>query len=97
MEESLCRAYQIFSERVKRVELLVGYQGDSFDHTGNGERELLAIAAVHPMREVAVRKFLQQAGESWQVVEKLIDQEQLVKIEYQGNSFYLRRPEKPNS
>jgi len=96
-EESLCRAFQIFSERVKRVELLVGYEGDSFDLTGNGERELLAIAAVHPMREVAVRKFLQQAGESWQVVEKLIDQGQLVKIEYQGNSFYLRRPEKPNS
>jgi wyosine [tRNA(Phe)-imidazoG37] synthetase (radical SAM superfamily) len=96
-EESLCRAYQIFSERVKRVELLVGYEGDSFDLTGNGERELLAIAAVHPMREAAVRKFLQQAGESWQVVEKLIDQGQLVKIEYQGNSFYLRRPEKPNS
>jgi wyosine [tRNA(Phe)-imidazoG37] synthetase (radical SAM superfamily) len=96
-EESLCRAYQIFGERVKRVELLVGYEGDSFDLTGNGERELLAIAAVHPMREVAVRKFLQQAGECWQVVEKLIDQGQLVKIEYQGNSFYLRRPEKPNS
>jgi wyosine [tRNA(Phe)-imidazoG37] synthetase (radical SAM superfamily) len=96
-EESLCRAYQIFGERVRRVELLVGYEGDSFDLTGNGERELLAIAAVHPMREVAVRKFLQQAGECWQVVEKLIDQGQLVKIEYQGNSFYLRRPEKPNS
>jgi wyosine [tRNA(Phe)-imidazoG37] synthetase (radical SAM superfamily) len=96
-EESLCRAYQIFGERVKRVELIVGYEGDSFDLTGNGERELLAIAAVHPMREVAVRKFLQQAGECWQVVEKLIDQGQLVKIEYQGNSFYLRRPEKPNS
>ena len=61
------------------------------------ERELLAIAAVHPMREAAVRKFLQQAEESWEVVEKLIDQGQLVKTEYQGNSFYLRRPEKPNS
>ena len=34
-EESLCRAYQIFSEKVKRVELLVGYEGDSFDLTGN--------------------------------------------------------------
>ena len=75
------------------VELLVGYEGDSFDLTGNVERELLAIAAVHPMREAAVRKFLQQAEESWEVVERLIDQGQLVKTEYQGNSFYLRRPE----
>ena len=92
-EESINRAYQIFCARVKHVELLVGYEGDSFDLTGNVERDLLAIAAVHPMREAAVRKFLQQAQESWEVVQRLIDQGKLVKTEYQGNNFYLRRPE----
>ena len=91
-EESINRAYQIFCARVKQVELLVGYEGDRFDLTGNVVSDLLSIAAVHPMRESAVRKFLQQAQESWEVVEKLIDQGQLVKTEYQGNSFYLRRP-----
>ena len=91
-EKSINRAYQIFSAKVKQVELLVGYEGDSFDFTGNVERDLLAIAAVHPMREEAVRKFVQQAQESWGVVEKLIDQGELVKTEYQGHSFYLRRP-----
>lgn len=92
-EESINRAYQIFCARVKKVELLVGYEGDSFDSTANVESDLLAIAAVHPMREAAVRKFLQEAQRSWEVVEKLIDQGQLVKIEYRGNNFYLRRPE----
>jgi wyosine [tRNA(Phe)-imidazoG37] synthetase (radical SAM superfamily) len=92
-EESINRAYQILSARVKKVELLVGYEGDSFDFTENVESDLLAIAAVHPMREAAVRKFLQQAQRSWEVVERLIDQGQLVEIEYQGNNFYLRRPE----
>ncbi len=92
-EKSINRAYQIFSAKVKRVELLVGYEGDSFDFTGNVERDLLAIAAVHPMREVAVRQFLQQAQESWAVVERLIDQGKLVKTEYLGNNFYLRRPD----
>lgn len=92
-EESINRAFQIFSTKVKDVELLVGYEGDSFDFTGDVEQGLLAIAAVHPMREAAVRKYLQKARESWQIVEKLIDQGQLVKTEYQGNSFYLRRPE----
>jgi len=92
-EESINRAYQIFNMKVKHVELLVGYEGDSFILTGNVERELLAIAAVHPMREAAIKKFLQQAQESWQVVEKLIDQGQLVKTEYHGNNFYLRRPD----
>jgi len=78
---------------VKHVELLVGYEGDSFDLTGNVVSDLLSIAAVHPMREAAIRKLLERSNESWEVVERLIDQGQLVKTEYQGNSYYLRRPE----
>ncbi|MCX6674530.1 MAG: radical SAM protein [Methanothrix sp.] len=95
-EESINRAYQIFSTRVKHVELLVGYEGDSFDLTGNVESDILSIAAVHPMREAAVRKFLQQAQESWELVQRLIDQGKLIKTEYLGNNFYLRRPEGRN-
>jgi wyosine [tRNA(Phe)-imidazoG37] synthetase (radical SAM superfamily) len=92
-ENSINRAYQIFCARVKHVELLVGYEGDSFDFTGDLESDLLSIAAVHPMREAAIRKLLQQAQESWEVVQRLVDQGRLVKTEYQGNNFYLRRPE----
>jgi wyosine [tRNA(Phe)-imidazoG37] synthetase (radical SAM superfamily) len=91
---SINRAYQIFSTTVKRAELLVGYEGDSFDLTGNAQQDLLAITAVHPMREGAVRNFLQQAQDNWEVVQELIDCGQLVKIEYQGNIFYLRRPQR---
>ena len=93
-EESINRAYQIFCARVKHVELLVGYEGDSFDLTGNVESDILSIAAVHPMREAAVKKFLQQAQESWELVQRLIDGGQLVMTEYMGNNFYLRRPQR---
>ncbi len=93
-EESICQAYQIFCSRVKQAELLVGYEGDSFDLTGNVESDILSIAAVHPMREAAVKKFLQQAQESWELVQRLIDQGKLIKTEYMGNNFYLRRPQK---
>ncbi len=91
-EESIVRAYQIYSSRLRRAELLVGYEGDSFQSVGEVESDLLAIAAVHPMREAAVERFLQQADSSWDVVEKLLDQGKLAKTEYQGNYFYLRRP-----
>jgi len=91
-EESIVQAYQIFSSRLRRAELLVGYEGDSFQSVGEVESDLLAIAAVHPMREAAVERFLQQADYSWDVVEKLLDQGELAKTEYQGNYFYLRRP-----
>jgi len=93
-EESICQAYQIFCAMVKHVELLVGYEGDSFDLTGNVESDILSIAAVHPMREAAVKKFLQQAQESWELVQRLIDGGQLVMTEYMGNNFYLRRPQR---
>ncbi len=91
-EDSIVRAYQIFSSRLRRAELLVGYEGDSFQSIGEVESDLLAIAAVHPMREAAVERFLKKADCSWDVVEKLLDQGELAKTEYQGNYFYLRRP-----
>ena len=90
--ENICRAHQIFSEKVKKVELLAGYEGDSFDFTGDSKGEILAITSVHPMREAALEKFLEKAGESWDLVEKLIKEKELVRIEYQSNIFYLRRP-----
>jgi len=70
----------------------VGYEGDSFQSVGEVDSDILAIAAVHPMREAAVEKFLKQADASWDVVQKLLDQGKLAKTEYQGNYFYLRRP-----
>jgi wyosine [tRNA(Phe)-imidazoG37] synthetase (radical SAM superfamily) len=92
-EESINRAYQIFSRKLDHVELLLGYEGDIFDFTGDVERDLLSITAVHPMRKEAVDKFLQQAGKSWGFIQRLIDAGQLVETEYGGNRFYLRRPD----
>jgi wyosine [tRNA(Phe)-imidazoG37] synthetase (radical SAM superfamily) len=91
-EESINRAYQIFSRKLQHVELLLGYEGDRFDFTNDAERDLMSITAVHPMREDAVRKFLGQAGKSWDVIRRMIDAGQLVETEYRGEKFYLRRP-----
>lgn len=95
--ESINRAYQIFCARLKRVELLVGYEGDYFCFMGDVEQDLLAIASVHPMRESAVKKFLEQAEERWGVVQRLIDRGLLVETEYKGNKFYLPRPKTPGA
>ncbi len=92
--ERLCLAYSVFSQRMERVELLAGYEGDSFDFTGEAKDDILAIASVHPMREAALRKFLEKSGDSWNIIEELVEKKELLRIEYQGNSFYLRRPEK---
>jgi len=90
-EEAVNRAYQIFGERLERVELLVGYEGSTFAFTGNVEDELLSITAVHPMRQEAVEQFLLQAEAGWSVVQRLIQEGQLIEIKHQGQRFYMRR------
>ncbi len=90
-EEVINRAYQVFSEKVDRVEHLVGYEGNAFAFTGNVEEDLLSITSVHPMREDAVSEFLARARADWTAVRKLIEQGRLVETEYEGRKFYMRR------
>ena len=94
-EESLNRAYQLLSEKVERVEYLIGYEGDAFACTGDVESDLLSITAVHPMREDAVSTFLARAGAGWEVVDRLGAAGQLTRAEYEGHAFYVRRLRTP--
>jgi hypothetical protein len=77
-----------------QAELLVGYDGDAFACTGDAAHDLLSITAVHPMREEAVRRLLDQAGESWAVVGDLLEKGLPVESEYEGMKYYLHRPKR---
>ena len=90
-EVDINRAYQILAQRVDRVEYLIGYEGNAFAYTGNVEDDLLSITSVHPMREDAVEEFLGRAGAEWSAVHTLIEQERLIKTEYEGRTFYMRK------
>jgi wyosine [tRNA(Phe)-imidazoG37] synthetase (radical SAM superfamily) len=90
-EEALNMAYQIFEERLTNVEYLAGYEGDAFAFTGDVKKDLLDITAVHPMRESAVTEFLNRAGASWKTVQGLMDDGNLVQLEYKEERFYARR------
>jgi wyosine [tRNA(Phe)-imidazoG37] synthetase (radical SAM superfamily) len=91
------RAYHLLSKRVERVEYLIGYEGNAFAHTGDMEQDLLAITAVHPMRQDAVKAFLARAGGEWTVVQRLVAQGELVEVEHGGHNFYLRKLRLPCS
>ena len=89
------RAYQILSEKVERVEYLIGYEGNAFAFTGNIEEDLLSITAVHPMRKDAVSEFLGRARGDWSAIHQLVAQNRLLETEYGGHKFYLRKLGKP--
>jgi len=92
-ESAIAKAYHIFSEKLGegRVEYLIGYEGDAFASTGNAAEDLLSITAVHPMRKEAVLKFLEKAGADWSVVDELLKSGAMIKLEYRGHEFYMRK------
>ncbi len=94
-EQTINEAYHIFAERLSRVECLIGYEGNAFASTGNAADDLLSITAVHPMREDAVADFLERAGIGWETVQGLIENRNLVEMEYQGKKFYMRKLPRP--
>jgi wyosine [tRNA(Phe)-imidazoG37] synthetase (radical SAM superfamily) len=89
-EVALTRAYQIFTARLPRVELLTGHETGGFGHTGDARADLLSITAVHPMREPAVRRLLADDGAGWDLVEELLAAQALKSVEHGGERFYLR-------
>jgi wyosine [tRNA(Phe)-imidazoG37] synthetase (radical SAM superfamily) len=90
-EESLHRAYRLFTADLPAVELLVAFEGGDFNATDEAGAELLAITAVHPMREDAALAFLEKAGESAATLETLLQRGLLTRLRYRDAWFYLRR------
>jgi len=97
-EETINLAYQLFSGRLgEGVEYLIGYEGNAFASTGSVVEDILSITAVHPMREEALRELLRKNNADWSVVEKLLDEGKLIRLNYRGETFYMRalRSRKP--
>lgn len=92
-EERLVNAYATFDARLADVELLIGYEGDRFTTAGDPAENLLGITAVHPMREDAVRTLLHRMSVEWGVVERLLAEKRLVRVEHAGHDYILRRPQ----
>ena len=90
-EDIINTTYHILIDKSIRTEYLIGYEGDAFASTGNVEDDLLSITSVHPMREEAVKNFLQNAGTSWKTIERLKNEDKLVEIEFKEHKFYLRK------
>ena len=92
-EEALNAAFQTFSEKLgsDKVEFLIGYEGNAFAFTGDVKEDLLSITAVHPMRKEAVAELLRKANASWQIVDELLRNGEIVRLEYEGNVYYMRK------
>ena len=96
-EAVLTRVHQPWTALGLNVELLTGHEGEDFAFGGDLERELLAITAVHPLRQSALDALLRKAGADQALVEGLLQDGRLKRVTYGGETFYLRPPAHPHN
>ena len=87
------RAFNIFSKSLgeDKVEYLIGYEGSSFALTGDVEEDLLSIMSVHPMREDGVGEVLRKANADWSIIDKMLNEKKIIRLEYDGHTYYMRK------
>lgn len=90
-ERALLNAYVIVSRQVRSVELLAREEEGSFGHGDDPERDLSGILSIHPMKESAVRGYLEEVGEPWSVAETLVQRGEVLRVEYRDVPFLVRR------
>ncbi len=83
-------ARRILSQFVKRVEVLTGYEGNTFSSTGDIRRDVLSITAVHPLRQDALFDLLRKTGADWRVIDKMLEEGELIRFEFEGNFYFLK-------
>ncbi len=90
-EATLARTYQVFCEAGLETELLTVYEGDAFAFSGDLARDILAITAVHPLRESALRALVGKSGGTMEHVAELLSSGELKTVVYADKVFYVRR------
>ena len=89
-KDDLNTAGRIFNSYGIKAELLASSDEVNFTYSSNVENELLSIIAVHPMKEDAIKEFLSKANSNWDLIEQLIENKKIKKIDYSGSSFFVK-------
>ncbi|MEA3284651.1 MAG: radical SAM protein [Synergistota bacterium] len=89
-EERLAVATATFQSHGLNPMILNAYEGDDFTRTGDVRDALLSILSVHPMKEAAVARFLEQEGDDPALVERMVADGDVVKADWRGDVFYAR-------
>ena len=88
--EIIIQSYQVYKKSIGNVELLTGYEGNTFASTGDLREDILNITAVHPMRKEALEQILQENSGTWSMIESLLKAKSLVTVNYEKHQYYLR-------
>ncbi len=86
--EQLNRAQRTFEKAGLTVCRLTSYEGNQFTVTTDTARDILSIAAVHPLSEDALRRILERSEVNWGLVERLLAEGRLRKNIHDRDTYY---------
>ena len=93
-EERLAAATAIFQAHHLDVRILNAYEGNDFTRTGDLREALLSILSVHPMKEIAVARFLEDqeetSGDGKELLRRLLEEEEVITALWREERFYAR-------
>lgn len=87
--ESIRIVLDVIEQQLPFADVLFDQENADFVSTGNMVSDILAILAVHPIYENALRSMLKRAGADWSIVEGLLKNGMISTIEYRDQLFFL--------
>ena len=89
-EESLMAVYQIFKERIPRVELLMELPETELFAESDPVRSLLNTLQVHPLSKNEIKTYLDSNHLGWKIIEELIEKNFLKPVLTHNTEFFIR-------
>lgn len=87
--ESMRIILDVIQQELPFADVLFDQENADFVSTGNMVDDILAILAVHPIYEKALRAMLKRAGADWSIIEGLLKYGLLSTIQYRDQLFFL--------
>lgn len=90
-DEKLMLAQQIFKEITENVKTVNEFEGTDFSFSSDVRKELLSIMSVHPMRDDAVKEFLNKSNNDEKIIDEMISNNLIKKINYNNSSYFGKK------
>jgi wyosine [tRNA(Phe)-imidazoG37] synthetase (radical SAM superfamily) len=90
-EANINYAFQLFVENGLTPELILGFEGTNTGFTGNAAEDIINMCSVHPIREDTMQEILKKNKADVTILETLLNNNYVQKIEYNAKTFYLRK------
>lgn len=90
-ETKIAEAWNIFNGKGINAETLTGFEGTDTGFTGDIADDILRITSVHPLREDTIEELIKKDYSDIRVIDSLIDEGLIKKVNYKGYKYYVRR------